>query len=184
MKIVERPEGHLHRWTAPRTKFTQRYEKLTETSKSLVERLVDFQIYALSVLAPRAVWSTTRLSESNTSAVELRSGLSCPQTLLLQRERQISNVDASLDLLLFGASDVGRGRNRLVGGSGELSSFKRPAYRSGDRVTQQCAATESSNGCDRPLYSRVLLLPLMSKPRPSTTSLPMNRDNTGLSTTL
>ena len=54
--------------------------------------------------------------------------------LLLQR--QISNVDASLDILLFGTSDVGRGRKRLVGGSGELSSFKSPAYRSGDRVTQ------------------------------------------------
>ena len=53
-------------------------------------------------LASRAVWSTTRLSESNTSAVELRSDLSCPQMLLLQRERQISNVDASFDLLLFG----------------------------------------------------------------------------------
>ena len=38
-------------------------------------------------LASRAVWSTTRLSESNTSAVELRSDLSCPQMLLLQRER-------------------------------------------------------------------------------------------------
>ena len=53
-----------------------------------------------------------------------------------ERERQISNVDASLDLLLFGTSEMGRGRNRLVGGSGEVSSFKSPAYRSGDRVTQ------------------------------------------------
>ena len=53
-----------------------------------------------------------------------------------ERERQISNDDASLDLLLFGTSDVGRGRNRLVGGSGELPSFKSPAYRSGDRLTQ------------------------------------------------
>ena len=33
-----------------------------------------------------------------------------------ERERQISNVYASLDLPLFGTSDVGRGRNRLVGG--------------------------------------------------------------------
>ena len=62
-------------------------------------------------LASRAVWSTTRLSESNTSAVGVRSGLSCPQILLLQRERQFSNVDASLDLLFVGTSDVGRGRN-------------------------------------------------------------------------
>ena len=67
-------------------------------------------------LASRAVWSTTRLSESNISAVGLRSSLSCPHMLLLQRERQISNVDASLDLLLLGTSDVGRGRNLLVGG--------------------------------------------------------------------
>ena len=51
-------------------------------------------------------------------------------------ERQISNVDASLDLQFLGTSDVGRGRILLVGGSGELSSFKSPAYRSGDRVTQ------------------------------------------------
>ena len=44
------PEGHLHRWNAPRKKFTQRYKKINETSKSLVQRLVDFKIYALSVL--------------------------------------------------------------------------------------------------------------------------------------
>ena len=44
------PEGHLHRRTAPRKKFIQRYRKITETSKSLVERLVDFKVYALSVL--------------------------------------------------------------------------------------------------------------------------------------
>ena len=36
------PDGHLQRWTAPRKKFTQRYRKINETSKSLVERLVDF----------------------------------------------------------------------------------------------------------------------------------------------
>ena len=70
----------------------------------------------------------------------------------------------------------------LVSGSGELLSFKSPAYRSG--VTQQCLSTESSNGCDRPLYSKVLLLPVMSRSSPSTTSLPMSKDNTGLSTTL
>ena len=37
----------------------------------------------------------------------------------LQRERQTSNVDAGFDLLFLGTSDVGRGRNLLVGGSGE-----------------------------------------------------------------
>ena len=40
--------------------------------------------------------------------------------LLLQRERQISNVDASFDLLLFGKGDVGRGRNLLASGSDDF----------------------------------------------------------------
>ena len=44
------PEGYLHRWTAPREKFFQRTRKINGTSKSLVERLIDFKIYALSVL--------------------------------------------------------------------------------------------------------------------------------------
>ena len=44
------PEGYLHRWTAPRKKFIQRTRKINGTSKSLVERLVDFKIFALSVL--------------------------------------------------------------------------------------------------------------------------------------
>ena len=44
------PEGHLHRWTAPLKKFIQRCRKSTKTSKSLVKRLVDFKVYALSVL--------------------------------------------------------------------------------------------------------------------------------------
>ena len=39
--------------------------------------------------------------------------------LLLQRERQLSNVDASFDLQFFGTSDVGRGRSLLMDGSGE-----------------------------------------------------------------
>ena len=43
------PEGFLHHWTAPRT-FSQRARKINESTKSLVERLVDFMIYALSVL--------------------------------------------------------------------------------------------------------------------------------------
>ena len=59
-------------------------------------------------LASRAVWRTKRWSESNTSAVGVRSGLGCPQILLLQREKHISNVDASFDLLLFGTNNVGR----------------------------------------------------------------------------
>ena len=59
MKIVKyaeyvgtmfRPEGFLHRWTAPRKKFIQRTRKINGTSKSLVERLVDFKVYAFSVL--------------------------------------------------------------------------------------------------------------------------------------
>ena len=44
------PEGYLHRWTAPREKFNQRTGKINGTSESLVERLVDFKVYALSVL--------------------------------------------------------------------------------------------------------------------------------------
>ena len=43
------PGGHLHRWTAAREKFTQRARKINETSKNLVERLVDFKMFALSV---------------------------------------------------------------------------------------------------------------------------------------
>ena len=44
------PEGYLHRWTAPWEKFNQRTRKINGTSESLVERLVDFKVYALSVL--------------------------------------------------------------------------------------------------------------------------------------
>ena len=44
-------EGYLHRWTAPWEKFfNQRTGKINGTSESLVERLVDFKVYALSVL--------------------------------------------------------------------------------------------------------------------------------------
>ena len=57
-------------------------------------------------------------------------------TNLVAAEREISNVDASLDLLFLATNDEGRGHNLLVGGSGEFSSFKSPAYRSGDRATQ------------------------------------------------
>ena len=44
------PEGHVHRWTTPRERFFQRTRKINGTSKCLVKRLIDFKIYALSVL--------------------------------------------------------------------------------------------------------------------------------------
>ena len=44
------PDGHLHRWTAHR-KIIQRVLKINASTKSLVERLCDFQIYAISVLS-------------------------------------------------------------------------------------------------------------------------------------
>ena len=43
------PEGYLHRWTVPR-QITQRTRKIDGTSKGLVEPLVDFKVYAPSVL--------------------------------------------------------------------------------------------------------------------------------------
>ena len=43
------PEGFLHHWTAPRN-FFQRARKINESTKSPVERLVDFMIYALFAL--------------------------------------------------------------------------------------------------------------------------------------
>ena len=45
------PNGHLHRWTAPRKKIIQRVMKINPSTKSLVERLCDFKIYAISVLS-------------------------------------------------------------------------------------------------------------------------------------
>ena len=45
------PDGYLHRWTAPRKKFVQRVVKINASTKSLVERLCDIQIYAISVLS-------------------------------------------------------------------------------------------------------------------------------------
>ena len=45
------PNGHLHPWTAPRKKFIQRVMKINASTKSLVERLCDFKIYATSVLS-------------------------------------------------------------------------------------------------------------------------------------
>ena len=43
------PDGHLHRWTAARKKIIQRVMKINASTKSLVERLCDFKIYAISV---------------------------------------------------------------------------------------------------------------------------------------
>ena len=44
------PDGHLHRWTAPRKKIIQRVMKINASTKSLVERLCELKIYAISVL--------------------------------------------------------------------------------------------------------------------------------------
>ena len=43
-------DGHLHRWSAPR-KNIQRVLKINASTKSLVERLCDFKILAISVLS-------------------------------------------------------------------------------------------------------------------------------------
>ena len=45
------PDGHIHRWTAHRKNFIQRVLKINASTKSLVERLYDFKIYAISVLS-------------------------------------------------------------------------------------------------------------------------------------
>ena len=45
------PYGHIHRCTAHRKKFTQRALKIDASTKSLVERLCDLKIYAVSVLS-------------------------------------------------------------------------------------------------------------------------------------
>ena len=45
------PDSYLHRWAVPRTKFVQRVMKINASTKSLVERLCDFKIYAMSVLS-------------------------------------------------------------------------------------------------------------------------------------
>ena len=44
------PEGHIHRWTAPRKKFIHRAQKMNASTKSLVERFCELDIYAISVL--------------------------------------------------------------------------------------------------------------------------------------
>ena len=43
-------DGYLHRWAAPR-KLVQRVSKINASTKSLVGRLCDFKIYAISVLS-------------------------------------------------------------------------------------------------------------------------------------
>ena len=43
------PNGHLHRFTAPQKKFVQRVMKINASAKSLVERLCEFKIYAISL---------------------------------------------------------------------------------------------------------------------------------------
>ena len=45
------PNGHLHRWTALLEKIIQRVVKINASTKSLVEGLCDFKIYAISVLS-------------------------------------------------------------------------------------------------------------------------------------
>ena len=45
------PDGHLHRWSVPRKKFIQRVLKINASTKSLVQRLCEFKIFAISVLS-------------------------------------------------------------------------------------------------------------------------------------
>ena len=45
------PDGYIHRWTAPGKKFIQRVLKINTLTKSLVERLCEIKIYAISVLS-------------------------------------------------------------------------------------------------------------------------------------
>ena len=45
------PDGHIHRWTAPRKKFMQRVLKINASTRSLLERLCDLKIFAVSVLS-------------------------------------------------------------------------------------------------------------------------------------
>ena len=44
------PDGHIHRWTAHREKIIQRVLNINASTKSLVERLCDLKINAVSVL--------------------------------------------------------------------------------------------------------------------------------------
>ena len=46
------PERYLHRWTAPRNNFVRVPSRINDSPKSLVERVVDYKIYALPILGP------------------------------------------------------------------------------------------------------------------------------------
>ena len=45
------PDGHIRRWSAAPEKIIQRVLKINASTKSVVERLCDFKIYAISVLS-------------------------------------------------------------------------------------------------------------------------------------
>ena len=45
------PDGHIHCWTALRKKFIQRVLKINASTRSLLERLCDLKIFAVSVLS-------------------------------------------------------------------------------------------------------------------------------------
>ena len=45
------PDGYIHRWSAHRKILIQRVLKINASTKSLVERLCDFKLYAISVLS-------------------------------------------------------------------------------------------------------------------------------------
>ena len=57
------PEGYLHRWTAQCDKFIQGARKINGSTKSIVERLVDFKIYASSALG---YWGSISAAEEAT----------------------------------------------------------------------------------------------------------------------
>ena len=59
------PDGHIHRWTAHQKKFIQRVFKINSSTKSLVERLCDLKIYALSVGSVRAPGKATLKAEAH-----------------------------------------------------------------------------------------------------------------------
>ena len=50
MVAMSGPDRHLNGWTAPCIKFAAVCKITNESSESLAERLVDYKIYALSVL--------------------------------------------------------------------------------------------------------------------------------------
>ena len=47
------PDGHLHRWNAPRSKFVRAYAKITASHGCLIHKLPAFKIYALTTLEYR-----------------------------------------------------------------------------------------------------------------------------------